>query len=897
MRFERIGRYDVTALLGEGGMGQVWQATDTQLNRQVALKILPESFASDPDRLARFTREAQILASLNHPNIAAIYGIEEAEGTRALVLELVDGPTLADRISKEPIPLDEALPIAKQIAEALEAAHEAGVIHRDLKPANIKVREDGTVKVLDFGLAKALDPSPTGDPSESPTLTAAATQMGVIMGTAAYMSPEQARGKLVDRRADVFAFGVVLYEMLTGQRPFQGDDASLTLAAVMTFEPDLELLPETLSPTLKTYLARCLSKDPKERVRDIGDVRLAMAGGFDVTGDEHFGYGEAVADIAGASASPWKRLTVGFAITTVLLALAAAWGWLRPSSTPPPNTAATTLRFPLSEFRLAAGGGSGRRVAISPDGSRIVLVSVRDGKSRLFMRLANEVGFTEIPGTEDASGPVFSPDGEWLAFNVGLAVGVLEIKRVESSGGPILPVAQGALPHWGVDDVLVFTRGSGIYQMAVSGGEPTLVYESEDINEGQVRPHLLPDGRAILFQGPGNVVTRRLMMVDVGSGAVTDLGIVGNDPRYVPTGHIVYGHSSQSLMAVPFDLETHQVTGAPSNVLPEVLVFYGGATQFAVSETGTAVVGLPAVGAQDRELVMVAFDGSESPLPFRGNFNHPRFAPDGERIAYESGRQIEVYDQVTGALDFLTSGSNYQSPSWSRDGRYVYYSGWVGGSSSYDGVRRLADRSEEEELLYHHRDGNDFPLALSLDGNLLLVEVNTPGRGRDMVLVTQGADSAVFSDYLRANWNETSGALSPDGRWLAYVSDESGIPEVYVRTFPVADAQRIISSGGGTQPLWAPDGSAIYFRDGNRVVRAAVTVGETLSVDSLDVLFQAEWIADALGRHDWDIHPDGHSFVAVKGPATEETEVDGVPIIPVQMVVNFFQELRQRMGN
>ena len=276
----RLGHYDVTSLLGEGGMGQVWQATDTQLNRQVALKILPDAFADDPDRLARFTREAQILASLNHPNIAQIHGIEEAEGTRALVLELVEGPTLADRISKGPIPLDEALPIARQIAEALEAAHEAGVIHRDLKPANIKVREDGTVKVLDFGLAKALDPSPDADPSQSPTLTAAATQMGVIMGTAAYMSPEQARGKPVDKRADIWAFGAVLYEMLTGKRPFEGEDVSLTLSAVLQREPALDALPEGMPPVLHSFLHRCFEKDPRQRIRDIGDVRLALEGAF-----------------------------------------------------------------------------------------------------------------------------------------------------------------------------------------------------------------------------------------------------------------------------------------------------------------------------------------------------------------------------------------------------------------------------------------------------------------------------------------------------------------------------------------------------------------------------------------------------------------------------------------
>ena len=277
----RLGHYQVTALIGEGGMGQVYQATDTKLNRQVALKILPEAFASDPDRLARFQREAQVLASLNHPGIAAIYGLEESGDTRALVLELVEGPTLADRISKGPIPLDEALPIAKQIAEALEAAHEAGVIHRDLKPANIKVRDDGTVKVLDFGLAKALDTTPQGDPSQSPTLTAAATQMGVIMGTAAYMSPEQARGKTVDKRADIWSFGVVLYEMLTGQRAFAGEDVSLTLSAVLQREPEWDASQTELPPTLVTYLRRCLQKDPRDRVRDIGDVRLAMAGAFD----------------------------------------------------------------------------------------------------------------------------------------------------------------------------------------------------------------------------------------------------------------------------------------------------------------------------------------------------------------------------------------------------------------------------------------------------------------------------------------------------------------------------------------------------------------------------------------------------------------------------------------
>ena len=356
----RLGHYNVTALLGEGGMGQVWQATDTQLNRQVALKILPDAFAADPDRLARFTREAQILASLNHPNIAAIYGIEEVEGTRALVLELVEGPTLADRISKGPMPLDEALPIAKQIAEALEAAHEVGAIHRDLKPANIKVREDGTVKVLDFGLAKALDPAPTGDPSQSPTLTAAATQMGVILGTAAYMSPEQARGKPVDKRADIWAFGVVLYEMLTGKRVFESEDVSLTLADVMRAEPAWQRLPHELSPGIRTYLERCLEKDPRQRVQSIGDVRLAMEGAFETTGT-------APTEPAGTpTLQVWQRpvVVLGLVVFAAVIIGLTVWTLARPTPTPR-SLARFVIITPTDGPLLTLTEQS--EVAISPD--------------------------------------------------------------------------------------------------------------------------------------------------------------------------------------------------------------------------------------------------------------------------------------------------------------------------------------------------------------------------------------------------------------------------------------------------------------------------------------------------------------------------------------------------
>ena len=447
------GSYEVTAKIGEGGMGEVWRAHDTQLGRDVALKILPEAFASDPDRLARFQREAQVLASLNHPNIAQILGIETAEGTRALVLELVEGPTLADRIAHGAIPLEEALPIAKQIAEALEAAHEAGVIHRDLKPANIKVRADGTVKVLDFGLAKALDPTPTGDPSQSPTLTAAATQMGVIMGTAAYMSPEQARGKPVDKRTDIWAFGCVLYEMLTGQRAFQGEDVSLTLASVMKSDVKVTTLPDDLPASVRTVLRRCLEKDASQRIRDIGDVRLGMEGAFETT-------------VQAAVATPQARgfrqtlpLAAGTLVLGALVTGLAVWSLSRPTA--PPLT-----RFTVALPTGLDPGGAQMRVAISPDGRTLAY----SDRGQLYRRDLAQLEWQPIPGTDNAVDPMFSPDGQWLAFEDDEG-----LKRVPVGGGPAVTIVEGTIrgASWGPDGTIVFAHPfTGLFQVPPQGGVP-----------------------------------------------------------------------------------------------------------------------------------------------------------------------------------------------------------------------------------------------------------------------------------------------------------------------------------------------------------------------------------------------------------------------------------------
>ena len=488
----RLGHYDVTALIGEGGMGQVYRATDTQLGRDVALKILPDAFAADPDRLARFQREAQVLASLNHPGIAAIYGIEKSDDTQALVLELVEGPTLADRIAKGPIPLDEALPIAKQIAEALEAAHEAGVIHRDLKPANIKVREDGTVKVLDFGLAKALDTTPQGDPSQSPTLTAAATQMGVILGTAAYMSPEQARGKPVDRRADIWAFGCVLFEMLTGHRAFQGEDISLTLADVMRADPAWKGLPEGLSPSLATYLRRCFEKDPRQRVRDIGDVRLALEGGFAAsswTGEGTPATGSEPKSLI------WQRVVpiVGTGIASAIVAGLAITTLTRDGPRP-------VVRF-VEDLGGRLDQASGPLLSLSPDGTKLAYAVDGSEGPRLYVRAFDQRAAIAIEGTKGATNLFWSPDGEWVGFQNENA-----LYKVSLAGGSPQILAEFSLlaggASWGADDNVVYGSTTGLRRVSADGGTPEQVTTtSSDQGElGHLWPQILPGGDAVLFK-------------------------------------------------------------------------------------------------------------------------------------------------------------------------------------------------------------------------------------------------------------------------------------------------------------------------------------------------------------------------------------------------------------
>ena len=728
MRFERIGRYDVTALLGEGGMGQVWQVTDTQLNRQVALKILPDAFADDPDRLARFKREAQILASLNHPNIAAIYGIEEAEGTRALVLELVEGPTLADRIGKGAIPLDEALPIAKQIAEALEAAHEAGVIHRDLKPANIKVREDGTVKVLDFGLAKALEPDPaSAAAANSPTisLTAAATQMGMVMGTAAYMSPEQARGKPVDKRADVWAFGVVLYEMLTGGRAFTAEDVSLTLARVLDREPEWKALDAELPPALLVFLRRCLQKDPRERIRDIGDVRLALAGAFDMPAPP--------VDIPkpAATVQPlrlWQRPVPALAVALLLVAIAGIAVW---SVTRPP--AGSLARFvvvtpPDGPLNTASPSSD---VAISPDGAQIVYLSGTGNTRQLYVRPVDQLAATPLRGTEGGDAPFFSPNGESVGFREGST-----LKRVSILGGPAVTIADVGRPvrgaSWGPDDSIVFatTASKGLLRIRSVGGESE-VLTTVDPEQGETDhwwPAVLPNGKGVLFTAwSGSDAGSRIAVVSTETGQVTYLLPGGSNPRYSPTGHLVYGVGG-TLRAVGFDAERLALTSDnPVPVVENVSTKVTGAANFSVADNGSLVYvsgGGGAAGPQ-RSLVWVDREGSETPLdsPLLG-YRRPRVSPDGTRVAVDvragGSVSIWIHDLGRGTEAILTTdATNDRAPLWTPDGeRVLFFSDRDGGGL----FSKVVDTPGEAELVMTGREGTTYiePDAWSADGRTLV---------------------------------------------------------------------------------------------------------------------------------------------------------------------------------
>ncbi len=894
----RLGPYEVTALIGIGGMGEVYRARDTKLGRDVALKVLPDLFADDPERLARFQREARVLASLNHPNIASIYGLEESgpstgsgQAVRALVLELVEGPTLAERIAQGAIPIDEALPIAKQIADALEAAHEAGVIHRDLKPANVKVKADGMVKVLDFGLAKALQGDVSGDPSQSPTLTAAATRMGVIMGTAAYMSPEQAKGKTADRRADIWAFGAVLYEMLAGKRAFAGGDVSDTLAFVLTKEVAWTALPTNVPGSLRHLLQRCLERDPRQRLRDIGEARIAL--------DEKLT--APVRATAEAVAVPrlkvWQRpVPVALAVLAALgLGGLAVWSLTRPGVQP-------VVRFPIPLAADETFSFTGRHiVAISPTGTHIVYTA----NQGLSLRPLDQLRATPVSGTEaEARSPFFSPDGQSIGF---WAAG--QLKKVSVSGGAPVTLGDADNPwgaSWGADDMILYGQGpQGIWQVPGTGGTPAQVIPVED-GEQAHGPQMLPGGEWVLFtfrpSGVSSWDQAQIVVQSLETGDRTVLIEGGRDARYVPTGHLVYALNGV-LLAVPFDLAALAVVGGPVPLVDGVrdagVAVGTGATHFSFSENGSLVY-VPGVAAATTRsaLVLVERGGRDTPLAeITGQYVYPRFSPDGQRVAVaiaavpenSADADVWVLEVERGARTRLTFGGNNRFfPTWTPDGLRVAF-----GSIEGDLYWAPADGSGEREGLLV-REGLQFVTSWAPDGGALAFYENNPDTARDLWVLSLDGEPTP-SPFHVTPFEERAPTFSPDGRWLVYVSDESGQDEVYVRPYPGPGGEVIVSTGGGKEPVWARDGKDLFYRNGEQMLVVQVGAEPTFSVGTPEPLFESGYDVDISaggigGNPNYDISPDGQRFVMVR-----TTVESGRESPTLNIVLNWFEELKARV--
>jgi eukaryotic-like serine/threonine-protein kinase len=869
----RLGLYDVVGLLGAGGMGEVYRARDTKLSRDVALKILPAPFAFDADRLARFTREAQVLAALNHPNIAQIYGFEDSGRVHALALELVVGPTLADRLEHGPISLAEALPIARQIAEALEAAHEQGIIHRDLKPANIKVRPDGTVKVLDFGLAKALDPGviSSADVANSPTLTDRATQMGTILGTAAYMAPEQARGKRVDQRADVWAFGCVLYEMLTGRRTFEGDDASITLAAVLKEEPKWAAVPQSMPEPIRRLLARCLEKDPKRRLQAIGEARVLI---------EDFESGRVVAGAPAAArvAIGGRERLLWFGVALALCGTLGLMLWGRRSTSIPsvPQVVRLDLSLPTGvELNVSTPEG----IAVSPDGTGIAFIGVVGGLRRVYMRRLSEPDAVALRGTDGTSSFFFSPDGTALAL-----VSPQGLRKLTLADGLVSTVTQGQYVFntggdWGDDGQITIQRAGVLWRVPAAGGTPTALttLDTEGHETFQNWPLALPGGRDLLFtsQRSGPSPSTRIEVVNLKTRARRVIVEAASFPLYASSGHLLFVRDTD-LLAVPFDVDSASVRGTPVVVLQNVATANTGAPLAAISRAGTFVY---AAGGARSRLVWVTRAGVETTVTDTERaYREPRLASDGRRIVMRIDSDLWVLDAVRATFTRLTSNAGAVFPIWRPDGGAVLFSGNTG-------LNLVDVQSGAVQALTGSAVG-DFPSAITRDTKLVAMNRQNAETGQDIYSLSLAGDTQP-QPLVHGPAFEGGAQFSPDGRYVAYASDESGAMEVYLRPYPTLDRRWQVSTGGGTSPLWNPKGGEVFYRSGDKMMAVTVGSGQEPALSQPHMLFERRYAYGAtITIANYDVSRDGQRFLMVRN-TTESSHLN--------VALNWSEELKAKV--
>ena len=894
----QLGSHEITALLGKGGMGEVYRARDMRLKREVAIKILPEQFSKDSDRMSRFQREAEVLASLNHPNIAAVYGLEEAAGSQYMVMELVEGETLADRIARGPIPLDEALSIAGHICDALGAAHERGVVHRDLKPANVKVTPEGKVKVLDFGLAKALDRSGSSDsfdPSNSPTL-ATETGIGIILGTAAYMSPEQARGKAVDKRTDIWAFGCVLYETLTGKQAFAGEDVADTIAAVVRGTPDWNELPAGTPEQIRMLLMRCLENDRNKRLPDISVAQFVMT--EPVTAQPATSRAESRRHV---------RLAAVIGIAAGVVITAAALGIIARLNT---AKAPQTVRFtfvPPASASLALGFD--RDIAISPDGTRIVY---RGGNGQLFVRALDQLDVQPLAGIAGVRSPFISPDGRWVGFFQGT-----ELKKVSISGGtPItlcrVPTGGARGASWGTDDTVVFATGdtaTGLLSVPANGGEPKVLTRPEPAQgeADHVFPSVLPGGRGVLFtittsgQPAGEV---QVAVLDLKTGQKKILIHDGGEAEYLDTGHIIYAKGG-TLRAVRFDLARLEILGDPVPVLEHVTMSGSGSADFAVSKSG-ALLFVPGdiVGTAQRSLIWVNRQGREEPIkaPTRA-YNSLRLSPDGTRIALNSFDQendIWIWDLMRQTLNRLTFDPGVdQLPVWTPDSRRILFTAIRGGANT-NVFWQAADNTGTAERLTTSPNWQ-APLSVSPDGKSVVILEDGTRTGLDLSLLSldEKVEKRTTTPLINTPFTENGGEISPDGRWLAYESNELGPPQIYVRPFPKVDSGHWqVSAAGGTRPLWARNGKELFYVDVKDSVLMSVQVqtgGPVFSSGAPAKVFDSKVFTASNGRT-YDVSSDGQRFVLIKDNAGAGG-TSAAPSAGMVVVLNWLEELKARTGS
>ncbi len=880
---QTLGSYRIGEMLGRGGMGVVYRARDTRLGRDVAIKILPVLFLADTDRRARFEREARLLASVSHPNIGAIYGFEQAGDVGGLVLELVEGPTLAERIAQGSIAITDALPIARQIADALHAAHERGIVHRDLKPANIKVRSDDTVKVLDFGLAKAMpDEATSSDWSQSPTVTNEGTREGLVVGTVAYMSPEQARGRAVDKRSDIWAFGCILFEMLTGRAVFGRETLTDTLAAIVDRDPDWRALPGATPPALRRLLTRCLEKDPKRRLHDIADARIEID---DVIANPAEAPG-AVRQSRRREYLAWTAAAAGLGVAVAAILLPSRRA---PDSSAPPPVARTSVV--LAPGEQLSGRGREYALALSRDGSQLVYLGARGGQEQLSLRRLDDLDAKDLPGTAGARQPFFSPDGHWIGFFADNA-----LQKIAVAGG--LPIRIADVPgislgaSWGADDTIVFAVfQSGLFKIPASGGTARPL---ETGSQG-AWPEILPDGRTVLFTSAGSAV----LAIDLAGGNSRTLGVRSatsgpdgaarlggafiKEVRYLPTGHLVYGQDPGSIRAVAFDLRSLTIQGDPVSLVDGVYTSSnGGATYFAVSRSGLLAY---ARESRQRQLQWVDRSGRGTPITDdRERFRFPELSPDGKRVAVVIDSELRrsdiwIYDANRGTKTRLTTEKHNLTPVWWPDGsRITYYSTGILAS-------KLADGSGTEEVLLSGT--TRYPNSWSPDGRELLFHADDPVTGADLWVLRSGAAGGPRPLLVRS-FHDHHARFSRDGRWIAYMSNESGRDEVYAMSYPELRGKVAVSTEGGTHPIWSHDGRELFYRQGPSLMAVAVDTTKGFRAETPQVLFDASVYAGAGGDTSFDVSPDGQRFVMIRGDD---------PSVSRQIVIvhNWFDELKRRV--